>query len=322
LLTAVQQSTVTAFSGTIVHSAKLGLPSLPEGFGGNGSLSLQSLLTGTHTLRVWVDGPDRQRVALLGRLSEMDAVHNGQDLWTYDSQTLKVTHASAPTQTAKETAKEQTTASTPAQVAAQALNAIDPTTAVSVDRTARVAGRPAYQLVLTPRDARTLIGRVQVAIDSKTSVPLRVEVFARGGGAAALQVGFTHVNFGTPDTSVFRFRPPHGSTVTQRTIPGLAASDAPAEPSKPSAKVDKAHGTGSPVVLGSGWTAVAEVSGAMGKLDNATSKLLDHMSTRVAQGRLITTSLLSVLLTDDGRVFVGSVSGESLQKVVATGRAL
>ena len=64
------------------------------------------------------------------------------------------------------------------QAAAQAIAAITPTTKVSVDDTARVAGRPVYQLVLEPKDTRSLIGKVTIAVDSETSVPLRVQVYA------------------------------------------------------------------------------------------------------------------------------------------------
>ena len=66
-----------------------------------------------------------------------------------------MTHAkvtAGPTEQQKAT--EQTTAETPVEAANRALKAIDPTTAVTVSRTARVAGRAAYQLSLAPRDSR------------------------------------------------------------------------------------------------------------------------------------------------------------------------
>jgi len=40
-------------SGTVVETAKLGLPELPSVAGGG--TSLQSLVTGSHTVRVWAD---------------------------------------------------------------------------------------------------------------------------------------------------------------------------------------------------------------------------------------------------------------------------
>jgi hypothetical protein len=79
LLTAVQGHPATSFSGEIHESAALGLPSLPGDQSG-ASLSLQSLITGSHDVRVWSDGPTKHRLALIGQLSEADVIHNGADV--------------------------------------------------------------------------------------------------------------------------------------------------------------------------------------------------------------------------------------------------
>ena len=107
----------------------------------------------------------------------------------------------------------------PQAAAEKALAAIDPTTAVVVDRTARVAGRAAYQLQLSPKDSRSLIGSVQIAIDAATSVPLRLQIFAVGASSPAFQVGFTSVSFNVPSSSIFEFVPPAGANVEQDTAP-------------------------------------------------------------------------------------------------------
>ena len=49
----------------------------------------------------------------------------------------------------------------------------------------------------------------------------------------------------------------------------------------------------------------------LGTLD--TSALYNQLTTVVPEGRLLTSALLSVLVTDDGRVLVGAVPGETLQ---------
>jgi hypothetical protein len=84
-----------------------------------------------------------------------------------------------------------------------------------VDGTARVAGRPVYQLTLTPLSSVTRIGRIIVAVDSQTRLPLRLQVFARGAVEPALETGFTKVSFDPIDPTTFRFSPPAGTTVTQ-----------------------------------------------------------------------------------------------------------
>jgi outer membrane lipoprotein-sorting protein len=322
LLVAVEQSNVTALSGTVKDSTHLGLPDLPE-LGGLGSgLSIQRLLIGTHTLRVWADGPERQRLALLGQLAETDVIHNGRDLWTYDSQTQTVTHTRLAASKADAQGAPDPTEGTPQAAAAAALKAIDPTTRVTVDRTARVAGRPAYQLVLTPRDSRTLVGRIVIAIDAKRSVPLRVQVFARSAKSAAVDIGFTSIQFGRPDPSRFVFhRPAH---TTQRPLSagtfGVAVPDHHASMPKRYADGQSQRGTGLHFVqtLGKGWTSVAEFRGDTSMLGGQ----LKDLTTPVTGGRLLTTQLVTALITDDGHIYVGAVSGSALQQVASTGRGL
>jgi outer membrane lipoprotein-sorting protein len=332
LLAAVEQASPAGLSGTVVETAKLGLPSLPDigGSGGDDSdLSLQNLITGSHTLRVWEAGSKQQRIALLGQLSESDVVHNGTDLWTYSSTTRKVTHNTLTEPADSGAADHAAGALTPQAAAQQALAAIDPTTTVQVDSTARVAGRAAYQLSLLPKDSRSLIGSVQIAIDSATSVPLRVQVFAKGATSPAIDVGFTDVSFNVPPASIFNFVPPAGTTVTQGKLP--FSSD---EPSKVTTKagnaVDRARdgSSSSTKILGTGWTSVAELSGDSSAVpqqrgsNNDDTQLLNQLSTPVTGGRAITTALVSVFITDDGRTFVGPVSVAALQQVAATGKGL
>ena len=62
-------------------------------------------------------------------------------------------------------------------------------------------------------------------------------------------------------------------------------------------------------------------SGSGESVSQAQSLLLGA-ARKVPGGRLLTTALVSILLTDDGRLFVGAVDGASLQKVAATGLSL
>lgn len=325
LLVDVQTSAQRTLSGTVVETARLGLPSLP-GAGSTAALSWQSLVTGSHTARVWVDGPDRQRVALLGQLSESDVIRSGRDLWTYSSDTTAVTH-SALTPAAgghRSDADGQDAADarqyTPAEAAARALKAIDPTTLVGVDRTARVAGRPVYTLVLQPRDTRSTVRRVLIAVDSRTGVPLRVQVFG-AGSSPAFETGFTDVTFRTPAASVFQFRPPAGSTVTDGLPASLTAGG------RGGAGGEESRTT----TIGTGWTSVLEIAGPAGgdsaaaalsgraggrAAGSSTTGLLDRLTTALPNGdRLLRTSLVDALLTRDGRVYVGAVTPDLLQRV-------
>lgn len=309
LLAAVESSDTQALSGEIVATARLGLPELPR-TGSSGTFDWQSLVTGSHTVRVWLDGPQRQRLALLGQLAESDVVRNGRDVWTYESGTQQVTHALLPDRAAKaQPTTPPATSLTPQQAADQALAAIDPTTAVTVDPTQRVAGRDAYTLVLSPKDSTTLVRKVSIAVDSTTSVPLRVQVYGTDPAKAAFETGFTRVEFARPAASVFSFTPPKGATVTERQLPASTGKPEGGQPAEAAAR---------PTVVGSGWSAVAVLPApAAGSPAPAgqSARLLEQLTTPLPDGsRVLRSSLLSVLFAKDGRVLVGAVSPEVLQQ--------
>ena len=311
LLTAVQHSTVEHLSGTIVETARLGLPSLP-GADGAAALSWQTLVSGTHTARIWVDGPERQRLALLGQLSESDVVHDGTDLWTYASSTQAVGHTALPT---ARTQPPETNAPTPKDAAARALAALDPSTVVTVDRTARVAGQPAYTLVLSPRDSRSTVRKVTIAVDAVHNFPLRVQVFG-AAAAPAFETAFTDISFARPASTVFHFQAPKGSTTTEHTAPALQT---PAR-SHPAARPERSGG--SPQVVGTGWASVlvlpAASPGSTSGSGAGSTGLLDRLTTTLPNGdRLVRSALLNVLLAKDGRVLVGAVSSKVLQQAAA-----
>ncbi|HEY5185010.1 MAG TPA: hypothetical protein VIM19_08960 [Actinomycetes bacterium] len=311
LLAAVANAPNQPFSGTVVETANLGLPALPDT---GGSTSPQALLTGSHTLRIWYASPKQVRLALIGDLAETDLIRNGTDAWLWSSRTNTATHTVLPAEAAGATPSPTTLPVDPVTAAQQALAAIDPTTVVTVDGTSLVANRPAYELVLTPRDSSSLIGQVRLALDSTTFLPLRVEVFARGGTAPAFETGFTApLQTAPPDASVFSFTPPPGATVTNHSAPTTQPGT-----SAPSM---------SPTVVGSGWMSVLVLHGvtASSLSSNATVGSVLKATTPVqgafGSGQLLSTPLLSVLMLSDGRTLVGAVQPSVLEQAATSAPA-
>lgn len=313
LLAAVANAPNQPFSGTVVETANLGLPALPDT---GGSTSPQALLTGSHTLRIWYASPKQVRLALIGDLAETDLIRNGTDAWLWSSRTNTATHTVLPAEAAGAIPSPTTLPVDPVTAAQQALAAIDPTTVVAVDGTSLVANRPVYELVLTPRDASSLIGQVRLALDSTTFLPLRVEVFAKGGTSPAFETGFTSLQTAAPDASVFSFTPPPGATVTNQSAPTTQPStSAPSAPSM------------SPTVVGSGWMSVLVLHGATASSlsSNATLGTVLKATTPVqgafGSGQLLSTPLLSVLLLSDGRTLIGAVTPNVLEQAATSAPA-
>ncbi|MFV2020692.1 LolA family protein [Micromonospora sp. LOL_023] len=343
LLVDLQTAEVDGMSGTVVHRAELGLPTALTLAGKVGAgEGLGSLIDGTQTLRVWYAGPDQARLALVRTLGETDVIRNGRDVWVWSSQQQEATHITLPEH--DDTGAELTPEAyvTPQAAADQALAAIDDSTEVSVGRSAEIAGRTAYELILTPRAEESLVGEIRIAIDSVEYVPLRFAVYPAGGDRAAVETSFTQVSFERPDAEQFVFNPPPGTTVTEAgedggpdgigQRPDDAQQDADPEATameefaKSWADSDDAVRT-----VGSGWASVlvvtppAEAADSAPEADAGDSPAaaealqllgnLPEVSGTWGSGRLLSSTLLTVLVTDDGRIFAGAVTPERLYEV-------
>lgn len=322
------QADVQTFSGTVEQSSDLGLPDL-SGFGGSAGgsgssddsgtaadqgLSPESaleLLTGSHEARVYADGSDKLRVQVLDQLAERDVVKNGDDVWLYDSSDDSAVHTTLPARSDDASGESDTpgTVPTPADIAQRFLTAVDPSTDVSLGADTSVAGRDAYDLVLTPRTDATLVGSVSIAVDSETGMPLQVEVLARGESSPAFEVGFSELSLDTPSADLFDFTAPEGTTVTEKALP--TTGDVP----------DASAAHPEPVVTGEGWGSVVELPIGTDAAELASSPMFSQLTTKVDGGSLLQTTLVSVLLTDDGRVFAGAVPAEALQSAAAAAPA-
>jgi len=325
----------------VVQKADLGLPALPVAagdHGGSASSDLSSLISGTHTMRVWLAGPDKARMALLGTLGESDVILNGKDVWVWASKEKTARHYVLPAHDAA--GKTATTPghpgmpgatdlpTSPQAAAEQALAAITPSTEVTTSGVAKVAGRSAYELVLKPKEATSLVAQVRVAIDGTEHVPLRVQVFAKSGSDPVFEVAFSAVDFARPDAAQFTFNPPPGTTVTEGKVPTGkdAADDAKTVAPQPSS-ADK------PKVVGKGWGSVlvakmpeadaaAASKGGTGADDSMAQLtklvgLLPKVSGSWGSGHLMAGTVFSVLVTDDGRLVVGAVTPEGLYAALA-----
>ncbi|MDI9831863.1 LolA family protein [Streptomyces sp. NPDC004822] len=304
LIEKIAQSDVQQLSGTFKITTDLGLPDLGglesglasgltgAGAGGGSSADpsakLTELASGTHTLRIAADGDDRQKLSLVDKSSEYSLIHNGKDVWGYDSRSGEVFHATAD-EAGREKDKGQGKGrgegqgrghgrdhgkidgvpATPKELTEEALKAVDDTTSVTVDGTAHVAGRDAYRLLIEPKQSGTTVGAITVAVDAKTGLPLKFTLTPAGGGAAVVDAGFTQVSFAKPAASTFDFTPPKGAKVTEE---GDVDKGAPRhgggrsedgfrkelekEFGAENSKGSKGPG-GGPEIIGEGWNTVA-----------------------------------------------------------------
>jgi outer membrane lipoprotein-sorting protein len=338
-----------AMSGTVVESAALGIPQLP---GEDNPSSVLSILTGSHTIRLWYAGPAHLKLQLPAPLAETDVIRNGRTAWIWQSSSDSVQRIVVPAHQAKPGtavpggAPSQATQLTPQQAAQKVLAAVGPSTSVTSGPTTTVAGQDAYQLVIAPKDSRSLIGKVVIVLDAQhPAVPLEVQVFARGASSPAFQTGFTSITFGAPPASTFAFTPPKGASVHTVTPMGHPAGWTGVPPgSQPQ--------TAGVKVIGKNWLSVAvlpasalsaltqggNAAGALGQAAQSAAagpgsgpgggvdaagvlagllRSATHVSGAWGSGRLVKTSLVSMLITSNGHVLIGAVAPSVLYSAAA-----
>lgn len=310
----------SGFSGTILAQLSFDLPAV-GGTDGDASTSSArdlemvdsstlALVTGTHTMRYWYGGPQRQRVALLGPDSEIDVFRDGAHAWQWNSDTEVATKSAVPVDADLASAPLTFGALTPLELTARVLAAVDPATTITLDEQRQVAHRPCYDLVITPpRDAKTRIGSAHIAVDGATTIPLGVQIYARGSDSPSIDVSFTSLTVKMPSPDYFAFSPPPGAAVSAGSIAALT----------PSSDRTAATLRSEPTVANSGWGAIDSyrVTGALDPAGLLPSigdvpAVLQPVSGVWGAGRLFVSPLLCVLILDDGRMFIGAVEPSAL----------
>jgi outer membrane lipoprotein-sorting protein len=341
LLTSISNDAkVPPMTGTVVETASLGLPQLPQT--GNPA-SLESLLTGSHTMKVYYQDSTHYRLAIPQPQSETDVIANGSKVWLWESSSDSVTEFLPSADKGKvthSTPKLPQTPLTPQQAANQVLAAVGKTTLVSVQANVMVAGEPSYQLVLAPKDSRSLVGRVVIAVDGKYGVPLRVQLYAKGASSPAFQVGYTALQWVAPAPSNFSFTPPHGASVD--VVNGNQGKSS-ASASKSAASGFGTYGNSWLTVVaapqkdlmqgigtGSASSGTASSSAKQPDIYSANNQGVGVSSQELlsalfgsgktvhgswGSGTLVTTSLVSVLMTG-GEVYIGAVQPSVLYAAV------
>jgi outer membrane lipoprotein-sorting protein len=324
---------VPPLTGTVVETASLGLPQLPQA--ATSPTSPTALLTGSHTVKVYYQDGSHFRLAIPQRGSETDVIADGSRAWLWQSASDSVTEFVPPAgKTAQPaTPKPLQTPLTPQQAANQVLQKVGATTLVSVQSNVMVANEPAYQLVLAPKDPRSLVGKVLIAVDGKHGIPLRVQLFAKGASSPAFQVGYTDLQFTAPSSANYTFTPPHGASVDV------------VKPGQEQAKSAAAPNTSGFGTYGKSWLTVAafpqqDLNEGLGMGPASSGKQQDMYSAgnkgvgvssqallnallgsakpvsgAWGSGTLVTTSLMSMLITN-GEVYVGAVQPSVLYAAV------
>ncbi|HEY2762996.1 MAG TPA: outer membrane lipoprotein carrier protein LolA [Pseudonocardiaceae bacterium] len=322
LVASVLTAKAPAFGGNVEVDNALGLPALP-GMAGPAA----ALAAPVTTFRAWSDGQGRGRLALPSSDGEQVLVEDGSTLWRYDSAARTATALSHDAAKAPEHAP----VADPATAARELVGAVRQSSTVGVDGTAMVAGRPVYELVLTPKPTeRTLLREVRVAVDSAARVPLQLTVLANGSLDPALQIGFTQLQVGPQDPALFRFIPPDGVTVKKPDPARAPTGHAPGDHAPGQAPPGGPDAAGAMIrTVGDGWDTVAlgrlpAVAPAAPRTEHGgpstpadplalVKKVGRPVSGPWGNGWVVQTKVGTVLVAADGRIAGGAVPQQVLE---------
>jgi outer membrane lipoprotein-sorting protein len=305
LVRSVLTASAPAMAGTVQIVNNLGLPAVP---------GLPDAATGNSQLRVWTDGHDRSRISVPAASSEQTIVDDGTTIYEWDSTDRTVAEHSLADDAHRAKAQANRQDLDPATAARDLVTAVRATSTVSVDGTDTVAGRAAYDLVLTPKPGeRTLLREVRIAVDAQTHIPLRLTVLADNTDTPAVQIGFTSVDLGPQDPSLFTFTVPAGATVTKGNKPdqhSTAMADASALK-----------------FVGTGWDTVAVATlptgsgqGDLGQMLGLVKQFATPVHGTWGSGWVIGTNVGNALVTSDGRVALGFVPRQVLFQALGGGK--
>jgi outer membrane lipoprotein-sorting protein len=285
------------------------------------------------------------RVQILDPMAQRDLIVGESTVWMhdfdkaiaykldFDRAELEAMAVDAEAELLNYLAEAGKTLATPQEVTPELLAAVAEGASIEVGIDHRVAGRGAYQLIVTPDAPESTVAYATLSIDAETGIGLQVQVYAKGQEEPAVSIGFESISFATPDASLFEFSAPAGTTIVDANeladeLENLEGFDKAALQEKletaklegidkESLKAEYEAMENAPEILGEGWASVLSVSAMTDQLpmDMLENELFEGLITEVEGGKLFSTPLVNILITDDGRILAGAVSVDYLISV-------
>jgi len=212
LLASILRSDEVSFSGYVESRGGVSLPS-------DESLASVARLVGSSgSIRVWWADPDTWRTATLRTTGETDLLHRDDATlrWVYESKRITIS-PDVPVRLPN---------SSDVLPNVLAPRVLEGARAGELSRIGaeRVAGRTALGLRFSPADEQASIDHVDVWAEAETGLPLRVALYPRGAGPAALDTRFVDLELGRPDEEVLTFERPEDATLNYEDTIDLAAA--------------------------------------------------------------------------------------------------
>jgi outer membrane lipoprotein-sorting protein len=183
------------------------------------------LLTGASG-RLWATSDGQLRIELQadssaeGATSDSQVISDGHRWFVYDSGSNTAYEGTVPADHGGADAANSNNEQPPSLdrikkgIARLAEHAI-----VSGAQPTDIAGQPAYNVRVEPKDNGGLLGGAELAWDAVHGTPLRAAVYAKGDSSPVLELKVTDISYGPVSASVFDVKPPPDAKVTEVSPP-------------------------------------------------------------------------------------------------------
>lgn len=320
LLRRINASAGRAYSGYAEATGGLALP-VTARFG-----SVADLFGGRTQLRVWYRSATDWRVDSIGFAGESDTHHDdsGDWSWDYEANTIDRTGYLTPPQVRLPTAADLL----PTELGRRLLSQALPREASRLS-SARIAGRSAPGLRITPEQPASSISHVDVWADESTGLPLRVRVQGKQAGSPALASSFLDFSPAEPSVASTLFLPPTGTGLSDRasrdlvTVIDQLGGVLPPERLAGLERNTRLSGLGSVGVYGRGVSELIAVPLPDRLADSLSRELAEATGADPAEPRLsLSVGPLNLLLStsselDSTWLLIGTVTAETLAAAAA-----
>jgi hypothetical protein len=184
-------SSAVAHSGLSESRGDLGLPDLPR------LENVTSILGSTTTTRVWWAGSRSWRVDVVTPTGEQGLYQAGAKMFSWDYESSELTRVVGSPSLRLPRADDLL----PPQAARRLLAGVGPKDSVTtLPGWRRIAGAEAEGIRITPADARSSIGHIDVWVDRDHGLPVAVTA-VDDHGVTAVESRFLQLSFGTPSAA-------------------------------------------------------------------------------------------------------------------------
>lgn len=203
---------------------------LATGGGEASQLTSSPLLSGASG-RLWIAKDGRLRLELQAEKGDTQILYDGHTLKLYDAATntlyefappaahqgadtarsaRRLHHHARGARKARAAASSASGRSEPPslQQIEEAISHLRKHAQVSGAEPADVAGQPAYSMRVSPSEAGSLFGGVELSWDAVHGVPLRAAVYSSTSSSPVIELAATEISYGPVDSSVFDFKLP------------------------------------------------------------------------------------------------------------------